>query len=65
MTSETKPKTYKREVACVMLAYWAILNTLGMWYPEADTAAEASKIVVWTFAGGAFALDATAKQIQR
>ena len=55
-------KTYKREVAAVGLAYWASMNTLGIWFPEALEAAEASKVVIWTFAGGAFALDAGAKQ---
>jgi hypothetical protein len=56
------PKTFKRELACIMLLYWAGMNTAGIWYPEALQAAEASKIVIWTFVGGAFALDAGAKQ---
>jgi len=55
-------KTYKREVAAVALLYWFTLNTLGVWFPKTLEAAEASKVVIWTFAGGAFALDATAKQ---
>ena len=58
-----EPKTYKREVAAVGLAYWASMNTLGIWFPEALEAAESSKVVIWTFAGGAFALDAGAKQL--
>lgn len=58
-------KTYKREVACVMLAYYFVMLTLGIWYPEAGTAAEAVKIPAFTFAAGAFALDAGAKQWAR
>ena len=62
---EDKKKTYKREVACVMLAYYFIMLTLGVWYPEAGLAADAVKIPAFTFAAGAFALDAGAKQFGR
>ena len=55
-------KTYKREVACVMLLYYFVMLTLGIWFPEALEAAETVKIPAFTFAGGAFALDAGAKQ---
>lgn len=55
-------KTYKREVACVMLAYYFVMLTMGVWYPEAGVAAESVKIPAFTFAAGAFALDAGAKQ---
>ena len=55
-------KTYKREVAGAMLAYYFVMLTLGIWYPEAIVAAEAVKIPAFTFAAGAFALDASAKQ---
>ena len=55
-------KTYKREVACVMLMYYFVMLTLGIWFPEALEAAEAVKIPAFTFAGGAFALDAGSKQ---
>lgn len=62
---EQKPKTYKREVAAGMLAYYFAMLTLSIWYPEAGEAAEAAKIPVFTFAAGAFALDAGAKQWAR
>ncbi len=55
-------KTYKREVACIMLLYYFTMLTLGIWYPDASTAADAVKIPAFTFAAGAFALDAGAKQ---
>lgn len=58
-------KTYKREVACVILTYYFLMHTVGVWYPEAAAAAESVKIPAFTFAAGAFALDAGAKQWQR
>ena len=58
-------KTYKREVAGVMLLYYFMLLTLGIWYVDAAAAAESAKIPVFTFAAGAFALDAGAKQWAR
>ena len=58
-------KTYKREVATVMLAYYFVMLTLGVWWPEALEAAESIKIPAFTFAAGAFGLDAVAKQWQR
>lgn len=57
-------KTYKREVAMVMLAALFALYVAGMWIPEATTAAEALKHEVFIFAGGAFAMDAYAKQVK-
>ena len=57
-------KTYKREVAVGLLTYYLSMLTLGMWYPEATVAAESIKIVAFTFAAGAFALDAGAKQLK-
>lgn len=60
---EQKPcKTYKREVAALMLAYYYVMNTLGIWYPEATTAAASVMVATFTFAGGAFALDVASKQ---
>lgn len=58
-------KTYKREVAVVMLLYYFVMLTLGVWYPEAGAAAEAVKIPAFTFAAGAFAIDAGSKQWSR
>ena len=55
-------KTYKREVALGMLAYYFVMQTLAVWYPDALAAADAVKIPAFTFAAGAFALDAGAKQ---
>lgn len=58
-------KTYKREVAVAMLLYYFGMLTASLWYPEAGKAAEAVKFPAFTFAAGAFALDATAKQLSR
>ena len=58
-------KTYKREVAVIMLLYYFVMLTLGIWYPEADAAAASVQIPAFTFAAGAFALDAGAKQWNR
>ncbi len=60
--TEAPKKTYKREVGVVMLAYYFIMLTLGIWFPEAGVAAAAVQIPAFTFAAGAFALDAGAKQ---
>jgi len=66
MTEPVVPKkTYKREVASAMLGYYFIMLTLSIWFPEAFTAAESIKIPAFTFAAGAFALDAAAKQMGR
>lgn len=58
-------KTYKREVAVVMLLYYFGMLTAGIWYPGAAEAAEAVKFEAFAFAAGAFALDAVAKQVNR
>ena len=60
-------KTYKREVAGVMLG---LLGTLygvhvGTGMAEALAAAESMKYPVFAFAMGAFGLDALAKQINK
>jgi len=61
----THQKTYKREVAVGLLAYYFVTLTWGIWDPGAAAAAEAVKIPAFTFAAGAFALDAGAKQWSR
>lgn len=58
-------KTYKRELALAMLAYYYGMLTAGLWFPEAKVAADTVMIPTFTFVAGAFALDATAKQITR
>lgn len=55
-------KTYKREVAVALLAYYIGMSIASIWVPEAGQAAEAAKLSVFTFATAAFALDAGAKQ---
>lgn len=68
MTTElpTPPskKTYKREVASAMLVYYFLMLTLSLWFSEAFVAAESIKIPAFTFAAGAFALDAASKQLK-
>jgi hypothetical protein len=57
-----KTKTYKREVALVMLVCLAGLFGLGFYSPQATQVAEFLTFPIFTFAGGAFALDAAFKQ---
>jgi len=61
----TQRKTYKREVAAVLLLYYFGMLTASIWYPDASEAAESVKIPAFTFATGAFALDAASKQFSR
>lgn len=55
-------KTFKREVALAMLVAYFGLLVYGMWSPEAAVAAESVKYPAFTFAAGAFAIDAVFKQ---
>jgi hypothetical protein len=57
-----KTKTYKREVALVMLVCLAGLFVWGVYSPQAMQVAEFLTFPIFTFAGGAFALDAAFKQ---
>lgn len=59
------PKTYKREVALALLAGLAGLFIWGVFRVEAADAARFLTIPVFTFAAGAFGLDALAKQWPR
>ena len=61
---EERPKTYKREVACVMLVLTFGLAIGGAWEPQAMAVAEIMVWPVFMFAGAAFGLDAFAKQIR-
>ena len=56
-------KTYKREIAGVMLIFLFGLVLGGVWYPSAAAAADSLKFEVFGFAAMAFGLDAWAKQI--
>lgn len=60
-----KEKTYKREAASVLLFVYFAAWFWGIWSPEAAVAAESVKYPVFTFAAGAFAIDAVFKQGQR
>jgi len=62
---EPTQKTYKREVALALLAYYFVTLTWGIWDPAVALAAEAVKIPAFTFAAGAFAIDAGVKQWSR
>jgi len=55
-------KTYKREVAISMLMFLGGLFVWGIWTPEAMQAAEFLTLPIFTFAAGAFAIDAVFKQ---
>lgn len=62
MIEKNAMKTYKREIAVALLMYYIVMITVGIWFPAALVAAESIKIPAFTFAAGAFALDAGAKQ---
>ncbi len=57
-------KTYKRELAILMLAFLAGLVVWGIYNSEARDAARFLTLPIFTFAGGAFGLDALAKQLR-
>lgn len=56
-------KTYKREVASVLLVFVMLLTVWGIWEPAAAEAARSLKVEVFAFAALAFGLDAWRKQI--
>lgn len=58
----TPQKTYKREVAFLMLLYLAGLTIWGVYEPEAKEASRFHAIFIYTFAAGAWGLDALSKQ---
>lgn len=58
-------KTYKREVAGLLLTMYLGLLITGVWIPEAAAASESLKYEVFIFASGAFALDCFAKQVKK
>lgn len=57
------PKTYKREVAGLMLLFLAGLTVWGVWEPEAKEASRFYSIFIFTFSAGAWGLDSWAKQL--
>lgn len=57
-------KTYKRELALVMLVLLGVLFVLGMSSVEAMQAAEFLTTPIFLFATAAFGVDAYAKQVQ-
>lgn len=59
-----RPKTFKREIAGVLLLFLGSLFVWGIIDPQstATQAAEFLTFPVFTFAGGAFAIDAVFKQ---
>ena len=57
-------KTWKREVGLTLLAFDLALHVWGMWKPEAGEAARFLTTPVFMFAGGAYGMDAIAKQFK-
>ena len=57
-------KTFKRETAVCMLAFLAGFFIWGVWVETAREAARFLTLPIFTFAGGAFGLDAWAKQVR-
>ena len=65
MTGTPSPhKTFKRELSVVMLAFLGVIFVWGIGNPQAAEAARFLTLPVFTFAGGAFGLDAWAKQMR-
>lgn len=60
-----REKTYKRELAIVMLAVFFGLTGAGIWFPQAGEAAASIKFEVFSFAALAFGMDAYSKQVVR
>lgn len=56
-------KSWKRETSWGLLIVLFIFFAFGIWNPQAMHAAETLTAPVFLFAGGAFGLDAYAKQI--
>lgn len=65
MNDLSRPKTYKREVALVLMSGLAGMFIWGVFRAEAADAAKFLTIPIFTFAAGAFGLDALAKQWPR
>lgn len=62
---EAKPaKTYKRELATFLLAFLLALFVWGVEEGQAYEAARYLTLPVFSFAGGAFGMDAWAKQLR-
>ncbi len=60
----SKPKTYKREVASILLLSLALLTFFWVYFGN-EGAGEAVKVLnlpIFAFAGAAFGLDSVAKQ---
>ena len=57
-------KSYKREVAGVMLVFVGALFLASMWFEQATQAAEFLTTPVFLFAGAAFGMDSYAKQVK-
>ena len=61
---ELREKTYKRELASLMMfGLWGFF-LWGLFSPQAADAARFLALPVFTFAGGAFGMDAWAKQVK-
>ncbi len=56
-------KTYKREVASIMLAFLAIMYVWGVYNPSSLQVAEYLTTPVFLFVAGAFGMDAYSKQV--
>lgn len=58
-------KTFKRETALVMLVILFALHMWGIWKPEVAEVARFLTAPIFLFAGGAYGLDAVAKQMNQ
>lgn len=59
-----KDKSYKREMSGALFAVLFLFFILGIFYPQLTQAAEMLLAPTFVFGGGAFGMDAYAKQIQ-
>ena len=56
-------KTYKREVAFLLLVFWGAITVWGVYVEAAMQASQYMAFFVFAFAMGAYGLDAWAKQL--
>lgn len=61
---EKTRKTYKREFAAILMAFWAGMTVWGVYDVRAEAAASAMFFPLLAFNFGAFGLDAYAKQLK-
>lgn len=69
--SNLNGKTFKRELAVAMLAFWTVVTYRVFWELDAEmigalgTAYGTASTSIWLYVAAAFGIDAWAKQVRR